>query len=232
MKILSGKKIIISSFIIIASLSMYGCNSSSTSNSNNVANSANNTSNSTGNTTNSSSNTTNSTAVNSASNSTSGNSTISSASQKLLDSISDAANSGKVINCDFAAKETTMSDVKAQWGNADSSSWITAAKGMYYTYSKHNIVLGANKGDQVFEVRSTDTSLSALKLSDVESKFGTPQYNVTSDGQNIIGYKISDEFKILFVFNVGATNPALLHYSILYPAGTVNSMAGDPGRQW
>lgn len=42
-------------------------------------------------------------------------------------------------------------------------------------------------------------------------------------------------FKIEFVFPLSAannSNPMMNHYLVLYPAGTVNSMAGDPGRQW
>lgn len=122
--------------------------------------------------------------------------------------------------------------MEEKWGKADSSEWVAAAKGMYSTYSKHNIVFGANKGNQVFEVRSLDNQLNSIQLSVVKDKLGTPQYDVKVNGEEIIGYKITDEFKILFVFPQGAANPALSHYSVLYPAGTINNMAGDKGREW
>ncbi len=40
------------------------------------------------------------------------------------------------------------------------------------------------------------------------------------------------KFKILFVFKKEAGDPILLHYSVLYPAGTTNYISGDKGSQW
>lgn len=153
-------------------------------------------------------------------------------SQELLSNIMDTAKSGKVINCDFAVKNTNISDVEEKWGKADSSEWITAAKGRYSTYTKHDIVLGSNKGEQVFEVRYLNNQLNIIQLSAIKDKFGTPQYDAKVNGEEIIGYKITDEIKILFVFKQGTTDPVLIHYSVLYPIGTINSMAGDKGREW
>jgi hypothetical protein len=225
MKYMSNKKLIISSIIILSSISMFGCSnknkaSNSTADANNFTNSA-NTSNDTSNVTTNTSNTDKASEESS-----------STKSQELLNSIIDAAKDGRVISCDFAVKNTNMGDVEEKWGKADSSEWVTAAKGMYSTYSKHDIVFGANKGNQVFEVRSLDNELNTIQLSAVKAKFGTPQYDVKDNGEEIIGYKITDEFKILFVFKGGDADPVMTHYSVLYPAGTINSMAGDKGRQW
>ena len=65
--------------------------------------------------------------------------------------------------------------------------------------------------------------------------FGTPDHNITSNGEIILGYVAGADYKILFVFKAPTNNntdPELDHYSVLYPKGTVNSMAGDPGREW
>lgn len=226
MKYVSNKKLIISSIIILASISMFGCTNKNTANINNVADSVNTSSglaaNDTNNATINSSNPSNS----------SGEPSPSQKPQELLNNIIAASEDGKVVNCNFAVKNTNMGDVEEKWGKADTSEWVTAAKGMYSTYSKHNIVFGANKGNQVFEVRSLDTNLNIIQLSAVKEKFGTPQYDVKVNGEEIIGYKMTDEFKILFVFKEGTSDPVLTHYSVLYPAGTINSMAGDKGRQW
>lgn len=160
---------------------------------------------------------------------------ISSSNLSLLNNIKKLAVKGKVINCDFPVKSTCMDTVEKKWGKANKANWVTQAKGLYSTYSKHKVVFGSNKGDQVFEVRSFDSRLSKISLSMVKKVFGSPLHDVKSNGEETIGYKAGNEFKILFVFKKpvkGSKNPTLDHYSVFYPAGTVNSMAGDPGREW
>lgn len=154
---------------------------------------------------------------------------------KLLQDIKTLAAEGKVINCEYPAKVTNLYSVEEKWGKADSSNWVASAKGMYSTYSKHNVVFGSNKGARIFEVRSFDSRLNKISLSMVRKNFGTPQYNVRSNGEEIMGYVVTTEFKLLFVFpepTKGASDPLMRHYSVLYPSATANSMASDPGRQW
>lgn len=156
-------------------------------------------------------------------------------SQKILLSIKNLASKGKIINCNFPVKSTCMSTVEKKWGKADKSNWVTQAKGLYSTYSKHKVVFGSNKGAQVFEVRSFDTCLGKISLSMVKKVFGSPLHDVKYNGKETIGYKAGNEFKILFVFKKpvkGSSNPILDHYSVFYPDGTINNMAGDPGREW
>lgn len=157
-------------------------------------------------------------------------------SQKiLLDSIKNLAKVGKIINCDFQVKSTVIEDVEKKWGKADKTDWVPNAKGNYATYSKYNVVFGFNKGSQIFEARSFDSSLKKISLSAVKKQFGTPEYDVKYNGEEIIGYKVGEEFKVLFVFPqpTNDSNDYLMdHYSVLYPRGTVNNMADDPGRQW
>jgi hypothetical protein len=145
------------------------------------------------------------------------------------------AQEGKVIRCEFPVETKTIEDVQEKWGKEDKSEYIASAKGIYNTYSKHNIVFGFNKGSQLFEVRSFDSQLKEFSLSKVEEVFGKPDYNVKSGNENIIGYVVSKEFKILLVFpnpKTSGDDPKLDHYSVFYPQGTVNLMADDPGRQW
>ncbi len=155
-------------------------------------------------------------------------------SQKaLLDNIKKLSEEGKIINCDFPVKTSTLQDVEKKWGKADKSDWVGEAKGNYATYSNKNVVFGTNKGDQVFEARSFDSQLKQITLSEVKDFFGQPQYDVASNGEKIIGYKSGSEFKILLVFKDSENkDPKLDHYSVLYPNGTKNNMSGDKGREW
>jgi len=166
--------------------------------------------------------------------SSSANQTTDSA-KELLQNIKQLAEQGKVMNSVFPVKTTAMENVKSQWGEPEKTEWVAAAKGNYATYSNHAIVFGFNKGTQIFEVRSFDKQLQNISLTKTKEVFGTPAYDVKVNGEEIIGYTAGQEFKIEFVFpqpTSGNSDPVIDHYLVLYPQGTVNSMADDPGRQW
>jgi len=139
------------------------------------------------------------------------------------------------MNSDFPVKTTAMENVRTKWGEPDKTEWVAAAKGTYATYSNHAVVFGFNKGSQIFEVRSLDQQLQKLSLAKTKEVYGTPAYDVKVNGEEIIGFTAGQEYKIEFVFPLPTANGSdsiMNHYLVLYPAGTVNSMANDPGRQW
>ncbi|KGK88145.1 hypothetical protein DP73_13690 [Desulfosporosinus sp. HMP52] len=167
--------------------------------------------------------------------------------KELLLNIMGAAEQGKVINCNFPVKTTVIEDVTSQWGEPEKVDWVSAAKGNYATYSKQAMVFGFNKGSQIFEVRSFDPRLQQLSMAKTKELFGDPAYNAKTkvengpfynkkvNGEEIIGYTVGSEYKIEFVFPIPTatdSNPMMDHYLVLYPRGTVNNMADDPGRQW
>lgn len=155
--------------------------------------------------------------------------------KELLLNMKQLAVQGKVINSAFPVKTTVIEDVKSQWGEPDKTEWVAAAKGNYATYSKHAMVFGLNKGSQIFEVRSFDKQLRNLSLAKTKEVYGTPAYDVNVNGEKIIGYTAGQEFKMEFVFpltTASDSNSMMDHYLVLYPKGTVNNMADDPGRQW
>lgn len=176
-----------------------------------------------------------STAASSAAASQAPSSQVDDAQKTLLQNIQKAAQQGKIINSDFAVKSNVIEDVQEKWGNSDKDEYIASAKGTYSTYSKRNTVFGFNKGSQLFEIRSFDPQIKNITLSTVKAVYGAPAYDVKSGNDEIIGYVINDDFKILMVFPVPKTSgedPKLDHYSVFYPKGTVNTMADDPGREW
>ncbi|TGE38765.1 DUF4309 domain-containing protein [Desulfosporosinus fructosivorans] len=155
--------------------------------------------------------------------------------RELLLNMRKLAEQGKVINSDFPAKTTAIEDVKKKWGEPDKTEWVATAKGSYATYAMHEMVFGFNKGSQIFDVRSFDKQLKSLSLNKTKEVYGTPAYDVKVNGEEIIGYTAGAEFKIEFVFPEPTntnSNPMMDHYLVLYPRGTVNNMADDPGRQW
>lgn len=155
--------------------------------------------------------------------------------KNLIENIKQLAIKGKVINSEFMAKTNTIDDVEKQWGKANNTDYIAKAKGNYATYTDKNIVFGLNKGMQIFEVRSYDPQINKITMSQIKQVLGMPQYDVKVNGEEIIGYVMSDDFKLLFVFpepSQSTKDPYLKHYSVLYPKGTVNNMSEDRGREW
>ncbi|ODA40212.1 DUF4309 domain-containing protein [Desulfosporosinus sp. BG] len=157
------------------------------------------------------------------------------ATESLLFNMMVLGEQGKVIYSDFSAKTTTIEEVEKQWGKADKTDYVATANGCYATYTSHNLVFGLNKGEQIFEIRSYDSRLKGITLVATKKILGTPAYDVKNNGQEIIGYTAGTEFKVEMVFPQPTTDnpdPVIDHYNVLYPQGTVNRMADDPGRQW
>ena len=150
------------------------------------------------------------------------------------------AQQGKIFDFDFPtkfpAKSTNIETVEKDWGKPDQTDYVAAAKGTYATYLSHNIVFGFNKGGQISEVRSlASNQFVGITLAKVKEVLGTPTYDTKYNGQEIIGYTAGPEFKIEIVFpqtTINNPDPPMDHYNVLYPQGTVNMMANDPGRQW
>ena len=146
-----------------------------------------------------------------------------------------AAKQGKVLNCNFPVKLTNIADVENAWGKPDQTNYVAAAKGSYAVYKSRNLVFGFNKGEQIFEIRSFDSSLDTITLAKAKEVLGAPAYSGVLNGQEIIGYPAGADYKVELVFSQPssqATNPVLDHYNVLYPKGTIDMMADDPGRQW
>lgn len=153
----------------------------------------------------------------------------------LLINMRELAERGKVINSTYPVKTTSLEAIKKNFGEPDTNEWVAAAKGTYATYSSHALAFGYNKGSEIFEVRSFDKQLQNLSLAKTKEVYGTPAYDVKTKDEEIIGYTAGKEFKMEFVFSkptASNSNPMMDHYLIFYPSGTVNSITGDPGRQW
>lgn len=68
----------------------------------------------------------------------------------------DLARQGKLINSEFAAEKTIIEAVE-KWGKPDKTDYVPEARGTFVTYMGRGVVLGFNKGAQVFDIRSYDS---------------------------------------------------------------------------
>lgn len=163
-------------------------------------------------------------------NTASNNTDLKSEFEKLLNDIKNKALDGCVINSNFKLG-TTIATVTSELGEPSSVDYVVDAKGTYFTFNSYDLSFGCNSGEQIFEIRSLSNDLGILNLNSVKNFFGNPDYNIqTKLGEIIIGYKLTDNFKILFVFDIETFT--LKHYSILYPTLTKNSRIDDNGREW
>lgn len=234
------KKLLASLLIISCSITFLGCTNSSkiqneTTNSN-TSSINNNSKSEAENTTNHTSDTSNEIKDESSSSSSvnydnsSNNIDSKSEAENLLKDIKNKALNGSVINSNFTLGNT-IDTVTSKLGEPSSVDYVEDAKGTYFSFNPYNLAFGCNSGEQIFEIRSLSNDLSILNLNSVKNFFRNPDYNIETElGENIIGYKLTDDFKILFVFDIETS--VLKHYSILYPALTKNSRIDDDGREW
>lgn len=153
----------------------------------------------------------------------------------LISRVMDLARQGKVINSEFAAEKTVFDAVEKEWGKPDKTDYVPEAKGTFASYKARGVVIGFNKGAQVFDIRSYDSDLKKITLSGLRETLGPPAHTSSYNNQEILGYTAGDKFKIRFVFprsTADNTDPALDHVSVFYPRGTVNNMSEDPGLEW
>jgi beta-N-acetylhexosaminidase len=144
---------------------------------------------------------------------------------KLLLNIATKAKEGSIINSDFHLKSTTIDEVRENWGEEDKREYVDAAKGTYCTYSKKNVVVAYNEGQQLFEIRSYDPNLKVLTIDDIKNYFGSPKADVkTSNKEEIISYTVGTN-TLKFVFPLGTQNLYLDHYSIYNESLANNNMA-------
>jgi hypothetical protein len=150
----------------------------------------------------------------------------------LLGSIDLLARQGWILNCGYRVEENTVDDVTGDIGKPDDSTYVASAKGTYATFDQAGFVVGFNKGDQIFELRSFDARLGNVKLNDVKAYYGEPDHTASGSGEQYLSYKLTDDLNIKFIFSSSGKNPTLKHYNVLWPEGSANLMADDPGRTW
>lgn len=154
---------------------------------------------------------------------------------EFLLSLRDLAQEGKVLGSEFALKQV-IEDVINTWGEpSEQPEWHAEGKGIFTSYSDRHIEFGYNKGSEIFEIRSSAKELAPILYKDLIKTYGKPDYEKEENGKKIVGYVVSEEYKLIFTLASKTISPEesnVEKYAVLYPAATVNLMADDPGREW
>lgn len=141
---------------------------------------------------------------------------------KQIKDMFELAKSGKVAGIEFAGETSFFQDVEKAWGKADSKD--AAGSGIYATYTKKHAVIGFNKGDQVIDVRSSDSKLQTITLSQIEQALGKPADTKVNGDDTIYIYKASDMFQLKFI--IPKSSGKVDHISVFDTKHLVNNMAG------
>ncbi|WP_274650957.1 YjgB family protein [Paenibacillus humicola] len=133
-----------------------------------------------------------------------------------------SAKKGRIPGIPFAAHTNLIEDVQKSWGKADNTD--AAGKGLYATYSKKHAVIGFNKGEQIFDVRSNDPKLQTLTLKQIEQTLGKPA-DITKNGDDSIYiYQANSDYQLKFI--IPKSTGKVDHISVYAPKDSINNMAG------
>lgn len=159
---------------------------------------------------------------------TTGTPATSASSNALILQTLQLAKQGKAPGLPFADAADGIDQVQSAWGNA--SSQDATGAGTYWVYSSHKAVFGFNKGDQLFDVRSSASDLQAVTLDQITAALGQPGFQRHTSTQTIITYLAGGDFQLRWILPLPTAshpNPHVDHISVFYPWGTVNMMAQD-----
>ncbi|MEI4620335.1 YjgB family protein [Bacillus pfraonensis] len=150
------------------------------------------------------------------------NSSIDPKKSNRIKNILEQAKQGKVPNVTFAAHTGDIEEVEKVWGKADKTE--PAGKGMYATFTNKNVVIGFNKGSQIFDIRSNHSELHTLTLQDIEKVLGKPISVKVNGNDKIYIYKANGQFELKFV--ISNSTGKVDHISVFSPEDSINNMAG------
>ncbi|MEJ8548048.1 YjgB family protein [Brevibacillus borstelensis] len=147
---------------------------------------------------------------------------------ELVQSIRELAKEGRLYGVEYPVETSVFDTVEKDWGRSDRLGGVNGIT--YASYRTQGVVFGFNKGMQLVDIRSYDTRLQDLSLTDVTSTLGKPDVSAVVSGQTIYTYKATDKYELKFVFSGKATgqnaNKLLVdHVNVFYPKGAVNIMA-------
>ncbi|MEH7355512.1 DUF4309 domain-containing protein [Neobacillus drentensis] len=134
-------------------------------------------------------------------------------SSKLINEILGWAGKGMVKDCPFNALDSTMEQVKSEWGEPDTVD--TAGFGFYAAYNKKNIVLGYNKGGEIFDVRSYANDLKDISDQMVVKTLGQPAEVKDNNNENIYVYEVKQDIQLKII--ILKSSKTIDHISVFHP---------------
>ncbi|CRK84468.1 DUF4309 domain-containing protein [Neobacillus massiliamazoniensis] len=114
-----------------------------------------------------------------------------------LDEMMKSAQNGMVKDCSFTVMDSTIKQVKAEWGEPDHVD--QAGMGSYATFSKKNIVFGYNKAGEIFDVRSYANDLKEITYEMVVKSLGQPTQVRDNNNDQIYVYEAANGIQLKII---------------------------------
>jgi len=134
-------------------------------------------------------------------------------SSMLLNEMLGWAEKGMVKDCPFNALDSTMEQVKSEWGEPDTVD--TAGFGFYAAYNKKNIVIGYNTGGEIFDVRSYANELKDISDQMVVKTLGQPAEVKDNNNENIYVYEVKQDIQLKII--ILKNSKTIDHVSVFHP---------------
>ncbi|MBW8351094.1 DUF4309 domain-containing protein [Bacillus sp. IITD106] len=135
-------------------------------------------------------------------------------SSLAIDQIMKLANNGMVIDSPFTVFESTIQQVKSDWGEPNQIDEV--AGGSYATYSKKQTVFGFNQDGEIYDIRSYSPNLHELTMEKVEDELGRPKDIRSNDQESIYVYELKKQIELKLIFP--NKTKSVDHISIYNPA--------------
>ncbi|WP_339317178.1 DUF4309 domain-containing protein [Paenibacillus sp. FSL R10-2734] len=142
-------------------------------------------------------------------------------SEKQLKELLALAKKGKVPGVKYAAHTGLIDEVEGDWGKPDQQE--SAGKGIYATYTDKHVVFGFNKGNLIFDVRSSDSALQKLTLKEIEGTLGEPDDTKVNGEDKIYTYQANDQYQLKFI--IPSSTGTVGHISVFSEQDSINLMA-------
>ncbi|MBS4196804.1 polysaccharide deacetylase family protein [Lederbergia citri] len=131
-----------------------------------------------------------------------------------IEQIVKLANNGMVIDSPFTVFESTIQQVRSDWGEPDQIDEV--AGGSYATYKERNTVFGFNQDGEIYDVRFYNNNLRELTIEEVEHEIGQPIDIRKNNQESIYVYELKNEIELKMIFPNDTKR--LGHISIYNPA--------------
>jgi len=135
---------------------------------------------------------------------------------KQLDEIKAWAEKGMVKGSPFTALESTIDQVNSEWGEPDKVD--QAGAGNYATYNNKQIVLGYNKGGEIFDVRSYATNFKKITDKMIVKSYGKPKEIRDNNNENIYVYVLRQGIELKLI--IPKSSNVIDHISVFNPKRT------------
>ena len=135
---------------------------------------------------------------------------------KQLDEIKTWAEKGMVKGSPFNALESTIDQVNSEWGEPDKVD--QAGAGNYATYNNKQIVLGYNKGGEIFDVRSYVTDFNKITDKMIVKSYGKPKEIRDNNNENIYVYVLRQGIELKLI--IPKSSNVIDHISVFNPKRT------------